>query len=302
MTLAENVPVGILEIDRDGAAVFANQAWCNLVMMYGESALGDSWRASIEGEDLDKILEMLATSVPATDNDEPTERPDCVVRIRRSNGELRWVTCHVAKLLADDTSMKGHIVTAVDVTSQRAASEQLKYLATRDPLTGVLNRSAFELEVCSALARSDRYGARSALLFIDIDNFKLINDTYGHAVGDLALDGVARRIQSTVRGVDLIGRLGGDEFGVLMDQVQTREDAELKIRHIHAVFTESLVVEGDTQLDIKLSVGAAVYPDDGPSFQMLTRAADTAMYADKKRKLGSLHKFEDLEDWHIQGN
>jgi diguanylate cyclase (GGDEF)-like protein/PAS domain S-box-containing protein len=302
LTVAENVPVGILETDNDGAGVFANEAWCQLVMMFGDSALGDSWRASLDSEDIDKVLQMFADVSAVAKTGQPIERVECVVRIRRSNGELRWVTCHATPLFARDSSLKGHVLSAVDVTSQRAASEQLKYLATRDPLTGVLNRSYFELEVSAALARSARYNARSALLFIDIDNFKLINDTYGHGIGDLALDWVARRIQTTVRGVDLIGRLGGDEFGVLMDQVQTREDAELKIRHIHAVFTEPLAVDGDTTLDLRLSIGAAVYPEDGLTYQELSHVADTAMYAEKNHKSNSLHKVEDLKDRHVQGN
>lgn len=218
------------------------------------------------------------------DADHHQELSDHVFRIRRPNGDYRWVTGRVAPLAAEDGSVKGHITAAIDVTSQRSAAEQLEYLATHDPMTGILNRGAFELEAGSALMRADRYSGRCALLFADVDDFKEVNDTYGHAVGDTTLDLIVRRVQSTLREVDTVGRLGGDEFGVLLDEVRTREDAELTIRHIQAVMREPIVINDQISFTLGLSVGAAVYPDDGSTFDELARRADSAMYRAKKRQ------------------
>ncbi len=284
LTLAQGVPIGILETDVDGAAVFANRAWCELAMVSERATMGVGWMGSVEHEDLTGLLHLIARTLPQDDPGHHDELADHVFRIRRPNGELRWVTCRVAPLLDEDGLVKGHITAAIDVTSQRTASEQLEYLATHDPMTGVLNRGAFELEAESALLRADRYSGRCALLFIDVDDFKVVNDTYGHAVGDTTLDNVVRRVQSTLREVDTVGRLGGDEFGILLDEVRTREDAELTIRHIQAVMREPMVINDDISFVLGLSVGAAVYPDDGTTFDALARRADGAMYAEKKRQ------------------
>lgn len=283
LTLAESVPVGILETDSQGRAVFVNHAWCQLVATAEQSALGDGWHAHIHPDDLAKMLRLMPSKPSAASPPTLSELPDHVFRLRRSDGDQRWISCRVAPVLAEDGTVQGHILAAIDVTSERAALDQLNYLATHDPMTGGLNRGAFELEVGATLARAERYGARCALLFADIDDFKAINDTYGHFVGDVALDTVVRRIQSTLREVDTVGRLGGDEFGILLDQVRSPGDAALTIRRIEAAFDEPIALEGGTPFRLRLSIGAAVYPDDGASFDDLARTADAAMYRDKKR-------------------
>lgn len=283
LTLAQGVPVGILETDFDSRAEFVNRAWCELASVPEEKSLGRGWMDSVEPDDLLPLLQVMSSPPVAHESSHPQELSDHIFRIRRPDGDMRWVTGRVAPLLAEDGSVKGHITAAIDVTSQRNASEQLEYLATHDPMTGILNRSAFELEAGSALLRADRYSGRCALLFADVDDFKVVNDTYGHAVGDATLDIVVRRMQSTLREVDTIGRLGGDEFGILMDEVRTREDAALTIRHIQAVMREPIVINDDISFSLGLSVGAAVYPDDGSTFDGLARRADSEMYRAKKR-------------------
>jgi diguanylate cyclase (GGDEF)-like protein/PAS domain S-box-containing protein len=284
LTLAQGVPVGILETDFDSKAEFVNRAWCELASVPEQDSLGHGWMKSVEPDDLHPLLQVMENSPAPSQPGHPQELSDHIFRIRRPDGDLRWVTGRVAPLLAEDGSVKGHITAAIDVTSQRTASEQLEYLATHDPMTGILNRGAFELEAGSALLRADRYSGRCALLFADVDDFKFVNDTYGHAVGDATLDTVVRRMQSTLREVDTIGRLGGDEFGILMDEVRTREDAALTIRHIQAVMREPIVINNDISFTLGLSVGAAVYPDDGATFDALARRADSEMYRAKKHR------------------
>lgn len=283
LTLAQGVPVGILETDYESKAEFVNRAWCELASVSEDQSLGRGWMESVDPDDLVPLLELMATPSIEEEWSHPPEPSDHIFRIRRPDGDLRWVTGRVAPLLAEDGSVKGHITAAIDVTSQRSASEQLEYLATHDPMTGILNRSAFELEAGSALLRADRYSGRCALLFADVDDFKVVNDTYGHAVGDATLDIVVRRMQSTMREVDTIGRLGGDEFGILMDEVRTREDAALTIRHIQAVMRAPIVINEEISFTLGLSVGAAVYPDDGANFDALARRADSAMYRAKRQ-------------------
>ncbi|MEI6620421.1 MAG: diguanylate cyclase [Actinomycetes bacterium] len=283
LTVADNVPVGILQTDQSGRAVFANRSWCELVSSSEADTLGQGWHACVYPEDLPMLLELMPAAEPESS---PTvaEAPEYPFRLRRADGEVRWVNGRIAPLKNEDGSVAGYLMAAIDVTDARTASEQLKYLATHDPMTGILNRAAFEIEVSSALARAERYTNRCALLFADIDDFKVINDTFGHAVGDMALDTLVRRIQTTLRDVDTVGRLGGDEFGILMDQVRTREDALLTIHHIEAVLREPIIVAEGQSFQLRLSIGAAVYPEDGVDFDDLSRRADAAMYQEKARR------------------
>ncbi|MEI8083628.1 MAG: sensor domain-containing diguanylate cyclase, partial [Actinomycetes bacterium] len=257
------------------------RSWCELVSGSEADALGEGWRSYIYPEDLPMLLGLMPTNDSIRPGQSVAEVPDHVFRVRRTDGELRWVNGRIAPLEQESGTVAGYLMAAIDVTEARNASEQLKYLATHDPMTGVLNRAAFEMEVGPALTRANRYSTRCALLFADIDDFKHINDTYGHAVGDMALDTLVRRIQTTLREVDTIGRLGGDEFGILMDQVRTQEDAELTIRHIEAVLKEPIVVNDRQSFRLQLSIGAAIYPEDGASFDDLARKADTNMYLQK---------------------
>jgi diguanylate cyclase (GGDEF)-like protein len=182
------------------------------------------------------------------------------------------------------------------MNSQAAAEDAWQALATNphgaglDPLTRLANRASFRGRALDVSANAKRDGGRFALLFIDLDNFKQINDTRGHAVGDRVLGEVARRMQATVRQADIVSRHGGDEFLVLLPDLILVRDAQVVAQKIAAAVAAPMDVDGST-LSISASVGVAIYPEDAEDFQALVARADAAMYHAKRLRLGT-HAFQ----------
>jgi diguanylate cyclase (GGDEF)-like protein/PAS domain S-box-containing protein len=174
-----------------------------------------------------------------------------------------------------------HLLTFVqDITERKEAEARIEYLAHHDPLTGLPNRVLFRDRMALAMAWAERNGGKVALLFVDLDHFKTINDTLGHPVGDALLQQVAQRLRACVRDTDTISRLGGDEFLVALTDVADSED----VAQVASKITESLAVPMQVQghdLPVTLSAGIAMWPDDGLDFDLLLQRADTAMYQAK---------------------
>ncbi|MEZ4227127.1 MAG: diguanylate cyclase [Polyangiaceae bacterium] len=200
-------------------------------------------------------------------------------RVRHKGGEWRYLEA-VADNLIGYPSITGIVVNARDVTDRRDLEEILMQQAFFDGLTGLPNRALFMDRVEHALAQREREPGAPALLFIDLDGFKFINDSYGHDVGDAALVAVARRVDSLCRAGDTAARLGGDEFTLLLESVQSPEVAlEVADRVIQSL--RRGVHVGDMDLTITVSVGVACY-EHGVDARELIRRADTAMYRAKE--------------------
>jgi diguanylate cyclase (GGDEF)-like protein len=160
---------------------------------------------------------------------------------------------------------------------------KLSYLAHHDPLTQLANRTAFMHKLEDCLAAAQRAGTRCAVMFLDLDGFKQVNDAHGHEAGDTVLCEVARRIQASVREEDMVARLGGDEFAVLLDQI---EDAQVCMRVAQRILDIAglpVLLREDVETCVRASVGIAVCPDSAHSIDALLRAADAAMYSAKAR-------------------
>jgi diguanylate cyclase (GGDEF)-like protein len=168
-----------------------------------------------------------------------------------------------------------------DVTERDRLHEQLVHQANHDILTGLPNRALLEDRIAQTLAHASRYGHKAALLCLDLDRFKQINDTYGHAIGDVCLQEIGRRLSSRVRAVDTVARTGGEEFTVLLQEIAESEDAERVAADILRGLNEPYRHNG-IDIDLTASLGIAVYPDHGTDPAVLWRDADTAMYRAKK--------------------
>lgn len=166
-------------------------------------------------------------------------------------------------------------------------TEELRHAAQHDSLTGLPNRALFSDRVHGKLAHARRHDERFALIFLDLDEFKPINDRYGHAVGDLLLQQVARRLQDSIRASDTVGRIGGDEFVVLIGDLAAPDAALALARKIHQELLRPYCVDG-RELSISCSLGVAIYPDDGSDEIALTRRADEAMYRAKASGSGGV--------------
>ena len=173
-----------------------------------------------------------------------------------------------------------------DLAAARARVAELETRVDEDPLTGLVNRRGFERALERALAFVRRYGATAALLYLDLDGFKPINDRFGHATGDWALGRVARLVGAKVRASDVVGRVGGDEFAVLLWNV-TREQAEEKARAIEEMIERESFERGETRFSLGLSAGMAMLSADDTVIAVVAHA-DQAMYARKReRKLSA---------------
>ncbi|MBN8440194.1 MAG: EAL domain-containing protein [Thauera sp.] len=171
--------------------------------------------------------------------------------------------------------------TAQDVTAAREAEAQIQYLAHYDTLTGLPNRSAWQEQARRALQQAQRHGDILAVLFLDLDNFKTVNDSLGHPAGDRLLAAIAQRLSRCMRTEDLLARIGGDEFAALLPRLTHPEDAAVVAGKILRVLSEPVHIDSH-DLHLSVSIGIALYPQDGEEVDTLLKHADTAMYVAKE--------------------
>jgi diguanylate cyclase (GGDEF)-like protein/PAS domain S-box-containing protein len=200
---------------------------------------------------------------------------------RRKNGEEFpcWL-CITA--VRDDAGVVTHYVAnQTDITLRKAAEDEVKRQALFDPLTQLPNRRLLSDRIDQALSKAKRDGGQLALIFVDLDKFKPVNDGFGHAAGDLLLQAVAHRLRTCVRESDTVARVGGDEFVVLLNSVQQTSDATLVAEKIHAALRLAFDLPQGQSVQISSSAGLALYPEHGSDEASLSQHADVAMYAAK---------------------
>ena len=203
-----------------------------------------------------------------------------VSRFRKDGTPLSlWVTASCVRNA--DGTLRNNVRVFTDISLLKETQQKLEQLASFDSLTGVPNRRLLHDRLEQTLRRMQRRNDGLAVMFIDLDGFKNVNDTHGHAIGDLALQAVALRLQKCVRSSDSVGRLGGDEFAIVLDGARLPADAALVGERIVAAMAEPLIFEGH-RLTLAASIGIAVYPDDGTDAATLLRTADAAMYEVKQ--------------------
>ena len=178
-----------------------------------------------------------------------------------------------------------------EISERRALEKQLTHLAFHDALTGLPNRSLFTDRLQRAIAEAERKKESVVVMFIDLDDFKKVNDSFGHHVGDKIIQGAALRLKKCLRDIDSIARLGGDEFTLLVPHIGDREDIEIIARRLIESLDDPIVVEG-TELRMSISIGISVYPNDANNEDSLLRNADTAMYFAKHTRGPSFKFYE----------
>lgn len=207
-----------------------------------------------------------------------------------------WVAFSGRACFRDDDSFAGYIGVCADVTKEKEAEEKIVELAMMDGLTNLHNRTSFYAEMDNIVRRLERYGTPFSLMFLDLDKFKLVNDSYGHHVGDGLLKQAAKRIEKVLRGNDVVGRLGGDEFAIIVEETSDPVFiAKLAARIIQEV-SLPYEVEGET-LYIGVSVGVALAPVHGTQREQLLRNADLALYRAKDDGRGVFRYFEAQMDF-----
>jgi len=219
-----------------------------------------------------KYREVVRTGVPYT----------CEVFIDDDMIKGTWLNVQVVRL------GRGITITSRDVTEHRRRSDRVNYLAHHDHLTGLANRTLLHERLHEAVLRAQDYGQKVAVFLIDIDYFKQLNDSLGHAEGDVLLATVGQRLLSSVRESDTVARIGGDEFVIVMPDFRTKQDVERCGQQIIRNASQPIPIVGGQQISLTLSVGVSIYPDEGHSPEELLRHADAAMYAVKDTGRNSL--------------
>ena len=183
-----------------------------------------------------------------------------------------------------------------DISERKENEDRIRRLAHHDTLTGLPNRNLLHDRMAQALARVRRHGGRLAILFIDLDRFKPINDKYGHNVGDAVLVEAARRLQDSVRHSDTVARIGGDEFAIVLEEMVRPTEAAKVAGKIVSYLASPIEVLGHTCM-IGASVGVALYPDDGSDLDEVIKAADLAMYRVKSSGRNGFRMYSDMDDY-----
>jgi diguanylate cyclase (GGDEF)-like protein/PAS domain S-box-containing protein len=263
--LAETAPFAVF-IEQAGRLHYANPA-----------AIAQS------GYTLDELRRMSFYDLLHPDGREATRAKGLSrheAQVLTKSGAERWLDFSGAPVELD--GRPADLLTAVDVTERRRADERMRTLAYHDPLTGLPNRLLFTDRLQLAVAQAHRQRERLAVLFVDLDGFKLINDSLGHAAGDRVLERTAERLVSSVREGDSVSRLGGDEFTLILPGLHRPEEIALVAEKVLQAIRRPLRLDG-RELFVTASMGVSVYPDDGEDAATLVKSADTAMYRAKEQ-------------------
>lgn len=200
---------------------------------------------------------------------------------RRKNGEIyaEWLTINTVK--NNRGEITHYVAIFADITEHKQAEEHMRHLAHYDVLTDLPNRVLFYDRLGQALIKAQRSRSKSAVMFLDLDRFKVINDTLGHSIGDLLLQEVAQRLTDCVRQGDTVSRMGGDEFVILLPELGDADDAYLVAQKLLNAASRPFVLQGH-ELQVSASIGISFYPDDGANAETLMKNADVAMYRAKE--------------------
>ncbi len=286
--LVENVSDNILTINRDRVVTYMSPSMERLLghdaTTAGAKAAGRTIVAPEERlQGLTGALEELGRH--------PGESISIELQARTATGEVRSLVGCATNLL-EDPAVMGTVIVIHDITDRVALENQLRHQALHDALTGLPNRALIHDRLAQLLAAARRRASSVAVLFVDLDNFKDVNDSLGHALGDQLLQAVAGRLETVVRGEDTVGRLGGDEFVVLAERRPGAETAELLAQRILDLMDEPIVLDDlpDHGLFARVSIGIAVGTSEAP--EELLRDADVALYRAKASGKNCLVVFE----------
>jgi diguanylate cyclase (GGDEF)-like protein/PAS domain S-box-containing protein len=273
--LLEEINLFYCEMDLKGRIMLFNTPFYRALGYDREDLVGmpyDMLLDSVSGETFGVALNEVRR------NGLPRRRIDYVL-LRKDGSPLHTETS-VFLLQDDDKHPLGYRILFQDITPRKQAEELIKKLAFEDTLTGLPNRRLFHDRLVLALNQAKRKQERLAVMMVDLDHFKEVNDSLGHYIGDLLIQAVAQRLTTLLRKGDTVARLGGDEFILLLPSLQKIENAKRIAEKILGIFTEPFLLE-DHELCITPSIGIAIYPDHSDNMDLLLKHSDSAMYMAK---------------------
>ncbi|PTZ30482.1 PAS sensor protein [Pseudomonas aeruginosa] len=268
---------GYFEMDVDGVILTVNPALCQLLGQTRETLIGHPYYELLGEDDLARARQPFQRAMQSGAG------KTFAIPLQRADGSLGYFEATVSLIHDLQGELRGYRGIVRDVSNQIAYQQQLLEMAYRDPLTGLGNRKAFDEQLGQALLRAGSGGSELALLYLDLDRFKEVNDRFGHDIGDALLRTVAERVRSTLRQPDKAYRLGGDEFAVLLEDSQENNPQRLAERLL-AALVQPIALNGERIDFVTPSIGIALYPRHAGDAEGLVRAADSAMYEAKRQR------------------
>lgn len=273
----DTVPAGILVLRvEDGKVIFSNRFFHETLGAGGEQILGASWDDFfVDAEERQNLMLEFA---------EKDEVRNFELRLKRKDGGIVWGLASMSAIPIEDEDLL--LFAFIDITPLKEAEARIEMLANYDTLTELPSRRLFSDRLVKAMARARREKTEMAVLFIDLDGFKAVNDAMGHEAGDLVLKEVAKRLRECVREPDTVARLGGDEFIVIIEHQNTANARSVGERIVNSLGRPIQVSDGEAT--IGASIGVAFFPGDGKTEKAILKAADMAMYKIKKTTKGAV--------------
>ncbi len=283
-SLVQNSSDVILVVRADGSIRFASPSVARVLRQDPAALLGRTLTDLIDSEDRERAREFLRQAAATIAVTPPVE-----LRFRQPDGSVLHAELLATNLLSDPT-VHGVVLNGRDVSERKRLERELTHQAFHDPLTGLANRALFLDRVSHALTLARRQSRPVSLLYLDLDDFKKVNDSLGHGEGDHLLSSCADRLQSSARASDTVARLGGDEFAVLIEDGVAASDLDMLVERFQAALARPFILGGN-EIPMSVSIGVATAaPDD--SADELLRNADMAMYNAKRRGKGRAETFQ----------
>ncbi|OIR05583.1 putative diguanylate cyclase YegE [mine drainage metagenome] len=278
-TIFELTSLPLVRNSLTGEFIEVNEAWCKLFGYSQEEVLSRhlSWQQLTHPDDFEPSDSMLKKMIAG-------EMPDYKIEKRylHKDGSVLWGIAQV-KLVRDEKGEPAFTIgTIQDITERKQAEKMISFMAYHDRLTGLPNRALLFDRLSQAMSQAKRDGKSVALLFADLDGFKAVNDKYGHEAGDSVLKMAAQRFLACVREVDTVARFGGDEFAVILGNLDDPQQARGVAEKVVQAFAQGLVLADGSECNVGASVGISIYPENGSAMDNLMTAADQAMYESKR--------------------
>lgn len=285
-TLADNIAQLAWMADASGWIFWYNKRWFDYTGTTLEEMQGWGWRKVHHPDHVQRVVEKIGRCFRTGEVWEDT------FPLRGKDGQYRWFLSRAIPIRDEQDRILRWFGTNTDITDRMLMEEEIRHMAHHDALTGLPNRRLFLDIVTIETAQARRHAKKLAILFLDLDRFKEVNDTLGHEAGDRLLKEVAERLRESVRESDTVARIGGDEFNILLADIVHTEDIALIARKVVDAFRKPYTVNGH-ELSITTSIGISVYPDDAEEIEPLFRYADIALYHAKERGRNAYQFFSD---------
>ncbi|ABB15654.1 EAL domain-containing protein [Carboxydothermus hydrogenoformans] len=286
--VVEGASDGLWDWDLETDTAYISERWRDLIGFDKEviNNYCETWIKFIHPRDVKAVINNLRNHL-----EKKTPFYLCEYRIKTKDGKYIWILSRGKALWNKEGKAIRMAGSHTDITQRKQMESKLEYMAFHDPLTNLPRRDVFLERLKVAMADARRNGKKLAVFFVDLDNFKIINDSLGHHTGDRLLKKIAKELTKCVRETDTISRVGGDEFIILLPDVNSIEDTDKVAKRILELFDQPIKLN-NYELPVTISIGIAIYPDHGKSERAILKNADIAMYTAKRKGKNGFQYFD----------